>query len=50
LCHYLRLRRPDAVVGYSIFIYRLSAEETDTVAYGSMTELAALMERALHAH
>ena len=49
LCHYLRLRRPDAVVGYSVFIYRLNAEETRTVAHGSLTELAALMERALQA-
>ena len=49
LGQYLRLRRPDAVVGYSIFIYRLSAEEANTVAYGSMAELAALMERALQA-
>jgi hypothetical protein len=49
LCHYLRLRRPDAVVGYSIFIYRLDAEETRIVAHGSMTELAALMERARQA-
>jgi hypothetical protein len=50
LCQYLRLRRPDAVVGYSIFIYRLSAEETNVVAHGSMAELAVLMERALQAH
>jgi hypothetical protein len=49
LCHYLRLRRPDAVVGYSIFIYRLDAEETRIVAHGSMAELAALMDRALQA-
>jgi hypothetical protein len=49
LCHYLRLRRPDAVVGYSMFIYRLDAEETRIVSHGSMTELAALMERALQA-
>jgi hypothetical protein len=49
LCHYLRLRRPDAVVGYSIFIYRLDAGEARTVAHGSMAELAALMARALHA-
>jgi hypothetical protein len=47
LCHYLRLRRPDAVVGYSVFIYRLNAEETRIVSHGSLTELAALMERAL---
>ena len=49
LCHYLRLRQPDAVVGYSIFIHRLDADETRIVAHGSMTELAALMERALQA-
>jgi hypothetical protein len=49
LCHYLRLRRPDAVVGYSVFIYRLNAGETNTVTRGSMTELTRLMERAVQA-
>lgn len=47
LCNYLRLRRPDGVVGYSIFIYRLSAAEVQAAAYGSMNELAAAMEQAL---
>jgi hypothetical protein len=47
LCQYLRLRRPDAVVGYSIFIYRLSAEEVRITAYGTMKELAEAMERVM---
>jgi hypothetical protein len=47
LCNYLRVRRPDGVVGYSIFIYRLSAAEVHDAAYGSMNELAAAMERAM---
>jgi hypothetical protein len=49
LCSYLRLRRPDGMVGYSILIYRLSAEEVHAAAYGTMNELAAAMERAVQA-
>jgi hypothetical protein len=35
LCHYLRARRPDAVVGWSIFIYRLTADEVDAALNGN---------------
>lgn len=49
LSQYLWLRRPEAVIGYSIFVYRLSAEEVQAAAYGSMKEMAAVMERALQA-
>ncbi len=31
LSAYLRLRQPDAVIGHSIFIHRLTAEEVDQV-------------------
>ena len=49
LCHYLRARRPDAMVGYSILIFRLSQEEIDAAASGSARELGAAIERALAA-
>ena len=49
LCTYLRLRRPDAVVGYSFFIYRLSAEEVQAAVYGTASQLAEAMERAQRA-
>jgi hypothetical protein len=47
LAQYLRLRRPEAMVGYSILIYRLSAEEVRIAVDGSAAELAGAMERAL---
>ncbi len=46
LCYYLRVRRPDASVGYSIFIYRLSAEEVRSATSGSLKDWAALIERS----
>lgn len=49
LCFYLRIRQPDAVIGYSIFIHRLTAEEVRIVQNGSLTELAAAMEKAMQA-
>ena len=47
LCFYLRIRQPDAVIGYSIFIHRLSAEEVRIVQNGSLTELADAMSKAM---
>jgi hypothetical protein len=46
LCHYLRVREPDAVIGYSIFIYRLDAAELKGALGGSLKEWAGLIERA----
>ena len=46
LCYYLRVRRPDAVVGYSIFIYRLSAGEVRSATNGSLKDWAALIDRS----
>ena len=43
LCHYLRVRRPDANVGYSIFIYRLSAAEIAAATTGSLADWQALI-------
>jgi len=46
LCYYLRVRRPDAVIGYSIFIYRLSAEEVRAATGGSLRDWSSLIERS----
>jgi 4-amino-4-deoxy-L-arabinose transferase-like glycosyltransferase len=46
LCHYLRVRTPDANVGYSILIHRLSEAEVAAATAGSLREWAALIERA----
>ena len=45
LCHYLRGRAPDANVGYSILIYRLSAEEIAAATAGSFSHWRDLIER-----
>jgi hypothetical protein len=47
LAQYLRLRRPDAMIGYSILIYRLSDEEVHAAVNGTAAELADAMERVL---
>ena len=47
LAQYLRLRQPDAMIGYSILIYRLSADEMHAAVNGTAGELADAMERAL---
>jgi Dolichyl-phosphate-mannose-protein mannosyltransferase len=39
LCHYLRARQPLAMIGYSILIYRLSADEVDAALYRRYSEL-----------
>ncbi len=47
LCHYLRARQPDAMIGYSILVFRLSQTEIDAALNGSASELAAAIQRAL---
>jgi hypothetical protein len=47
LCYYLRLRSPEAQIGYAIFIYRLSAEEIRAATAGSLADWRDLMERTL---
>ncbi|MCX6952571.1 MAG: hypothetical protein NTV51_10465, partial [Verrucomicrobia bacterium] len=47
LCYYLRVRPPEANVGYSIFIYRLSAGEVAAATNGSLTDWQKLIERAV---
>ena len=49
LCQYLRLREPDASIGYSILVYRLNADEIKAVVDGSMSDLAAAIARAMKA-
>jgi 4-amino-4-deoxy-L-arabinose transferase-like glycosyltransferase len=46
LCHYLRVRPPDAHVGHSILIYRLDAAEIAGATAGSLAEWHATLERA----
>ena len=48
LCQYLRIRKPDAVIGHAMFIFRLDRREVDPVIHGSAGDLAAAVERALH--
>jgi hypothetical protein len=47
LCYYLRLRQPDAQIGYSILIYRLSAEEVTDATAGSLGAWRRLIERTV---
>jgi hypothetical protein len=46
LCHYLRVRKPDSNIGYSILVYRLSAAELQAATGGSFREWAAIIEQA----
>lgn len=47
LCTYLRLRKPDAVINYTIFVYRLSAHEVHVAVDGSAHQLAKMMRQAM---
>jgi hypothetical protein len=46
LCTYLRMRQPDAVIGYTIFVYRLNAREVHGAVDGSVQEFSDLLEKA----
>ncbi len=46
LCHYLRVRRPDAMIGYSILVYRLSVAEIAATTAGPLSEWRAAIEAA----
>ena len=48
LCHYLRARQPDGMVGYSILIYRLNQQELDSALNGSLQDWSSAIERALN--
>jgi hypothetical protein len=47
LCHYLRVRQPDAQVGYSILIYRVSAEELRRATNGTLQDWSKLIEETV---
>jgi len=50
LCHYLRVRTASANIGYSIFVYRLSAEEIAAATGGSLKDWSQLIERTVSSH
>lgn len=47
LCQYLRARPPDAMIGYSILIFRLTQSELDAALNGSPRELGEAILRTL---
>jgi hypothetical protein len=49
LCHYLRVRDPDAYIGYSILVHRLTAAELHAAVGGSLKDWHALIERTVAA-
>ncbi|MBP6508128.1 MAG: glycosyltransferase family 39 protein [Opitutaceae bacterium] len=49
LCYYLRVRTPDANIGYSILIYRLSPAEIEAALGGSIEDWTALIEKTITA-
>jgi|CZKI01.1.fsa_nt_gi hypothetical protein len=46
LCHCLRARKPDAMIGYSILVYRLTADEVSAATTGTLRDWTALIERS----
>lgn len=46
LVNYLRLRKPEATLGYSIFVHRLSREEARVLTSGLPREYLALLDQA----
>jgi hypothetical protein len=46
LCQYLKVRKPDTVINHTQFIYRLSADEIETVTRKPYSALIDLMEAA----
>lgn len=46
LCHCLRARKPDAMIGYSILIYRLNADEVHAATEGALRDWTELIERS----
>ncbi len=49
LCHYLRVRPPEANINGSILVYRLSADEITGATSGSLRDWQRLIERAVAA-
>jgi 4-amino-4-deoxy-L-arabinose transferase-like glycosyltransferase len=46
LSHYLRARKPDAMIGYSVLVYRLSAAEIESATQGSAQQWRLAIEQA----
>ncbi len=46
LATYLKVRRPDATIGYSIFVYRLNVTELRAATEGSTEDFVSLLEHA----
>lgn len=44
LVNYLRLREPEAALGYSIFVYRLSEDQARVIRSGSPSEYLAMLD------
>ncbi len=44
LCEYLRARAPDAEIGYSILVYRVSPEQLHRALDGKLSDLVALID------
>jgi hypothetical protein len=47
LCHYLRIRTPDAQIGYSIWIFRLTGDEVTRATAGPLADWSGLIEKAV---
>jgi hypothetical protein len=47
LCQYLKVKRPDAVINHTQFVYRLSKHEIDTFSNQPYSALVALMSAAM---
>lgn len=47
LCHYLRVRKADASIGYSILVFRLSEAELSAATAGSVQQWRQLIEDAV---
>jgi 4-amino-4-deoxy-L-arabinose transferase-like glycosyltransferase len=46
LCQYLKIRRPDAVINHTQFVFRLSADEVETAVNKPFSAFVSLMEKA----
>ncbi|MSU46561.1 MAG: phospholipid carrier-dependent glycosyltransferase [Lacunisphaera sp.] len=46
LCHYLRARKPEVVIGHSIFIHRLTEAEVAAAVKGNYSDWLRIIERA----
>ena len=45
LCHWLRVREPEVIIGGSILVYRVSASDLQAAVGGSLADWQQLIER-----